>query len=189
MTQATPPAQPDLTRILYSAAQIQQRVSEMAREIAADYGHEEFLAVSIMKGSFVFTADLIRYLFAQNAFPVLDFITLSSYGSETSSRGSISILNTELTLPVTGKRVLIIDDILDTGLTLQTACHLLYERGATDVQTCVLLDKPSRRSVPIEANYCGFQIENVFIIGYGLDYNNRYRHLPHLTTLTPPPSP
>ena len=118
----------------------------------------------------------------------MDFITLASYGSGTSSCGAISILN-DLTLPITGKRVLIIDDILDTGRTLQAACRMLSERGATEVRTCVLLDKPARRVAPIEANYRGFQIENVFIIGYGLDYDNRYRHLPYLTTLTPPPSP
>ena len=174
--------------ILYSADQIQKRVHELADEIARDYGHEEFLAVAIMKGSFVFAADLIRCLSNRKAQPVLDFITLSSYGAGTSSRGAISIIN-EMTLPVAGKRVLIIDDILDTGLTLQTACQLLYDRSAKEVRTCVLLDKPARRSVPIEANYRGFQIENVFIIGYGLDHNNRFRHLPYLTTLTPPPSP
>jgi len=184
----TTPPHPDLSCALYSADQIQKRINEMADEIARDYGHEEFLAISIMKGSFIFAADLIRCLSARKAQPVLDFITLSSYGSETSSRGSISVL-TELTLPVTGHRILIIDDILDTGLTLHTTRHLLYERGAKDIRTCVLLDKPARRSVPIEANYRGFQIKNVFIIGYGLDYNNRYRHLPYLTTLTPPPSP
>jgi hypoxanthine phosphoribosyltransferase len=179
----------DLDRtILYSADQIQKRVNELADEIARDYGHEEFLAISIMKGSFIFAADLIRCLSLRKAQPVVDFITLASYGSGTSSCGAISILN-DLTFPITGKRVLIIDDILDTGRTLQAACRMLSERGATEVRTCVLLDKPARRVAPIEANYRGFQIENVFIIGYGLDYDNRYRHLPYLTTLTPPPSP
>ncbi len=178
---------PDLTHVLFSAEQIQKRVNELADEIIRDYGHEEFLAVSIMKGSFIFTADLIRSLATRKAQPVLDFITLSSYEHRTHSRGSVSILN-GLTLSVTGKRVLIIDDILDTGLTLHKACHLLREQGAKDVRTCVLLDKPARRSAPIEANYRGFQIENVFIIGYGLDYDNRFRQLPFITTLTPPPS-
>ncbi|MEI6168790.1 MAG: hypoxanthine phosphoribosyltransferase [bacterium] len=173
--------------ILFPAVQIQQRVSRLAAEIAQAYGQEEFLAVSIMKGSFVFTADLLRALSEHQAQPVLDFITLSSYGSGTISRGAISIVD-ELTASVTGHRVLIIDDILDTGRTLQTACRLLSERGAKEVRTCVLLDKPARRAVPIEANYCGFKIENVFVVGYGLDYNNRFRQLPYLTTLTPPPA-
>lgn len=180
------PGEPD-PNILFTAEQIQTRVEELAREIVHDYGQTEFLTVSIMKGSFVFTADLIRALSRYKARPILDFMTLSSYGGGTSSQGSISILN-GMTLPVAGNRVLIIDDILDTGLTLQTACRLLHDRGATEVRTCVLLDKPARRSVPVEAHYSGFKIENVFVVGYGLDHNNRYRQLPYLTTLNPPPA-
>jgi len=183
-----PIPQPDFKHILFSADQIEKRINELAREISRDYGAEGFLAVSIMNGSFMFAADLVRALFHRNAHPIMDFITLSSYGRETSSRGSVSILN-ELTLPIAGNRILLIDDILDTGLTLQKAIQLLQERGAKDVRTCVLLDKPARRAAPIEPNYCGFKIEDVFIIGYGLDFDNRYRHLPFLTTLTPAPSP
>ena len=174
--------------ILFPAVQIQKRVSQLAAELARDYGQEEFLAVAIMKGSFVFAADLLRALSDHQAQPILDFITLSSYGAGTTSCGTISLL-TDLTAPVAGQRVLIIDDILDTGRTLQTACRLLSEQGAKEVRTCVLLDKPSRRAVPIKADYCGFKIDNVFVVGYGLDYNNRYRQLPYLTTLTPPPAP
>ncbi|MEI6564477.1 MAG: hypoxanthine phosphoribosyltransferase [bacterium] len=185
MTCRTPSSQPDLSHVLFTADQLKQRVNEVADEIARDYGKGEFIAASIMKGSFIFAADLIRCLSDRDVHPVVDFITLSSYGSETSSRGTVTLLN-ELSLPVAGHRVLLIDDILDTGLTLQTACQLLSGRGATDVRTCVLLDKPSRRSVPISANYCGFQVDDHFIVGYGLDYNNRYRHLPFLTTLIKP---
>ncbi len=177
----------DPTRILFSADQINQRINELADAIARDYGTDEFLAISIMKGSFIFTADLMRCLAVRNAQPILDFMTLSSYGADTTSRGTISILS-DITLPATGFRVLLIDDILDSGLTLHTASRLLTERGASEVRTCVLLDKPARRSTPMEATYRGFQIEDVFIIGYGLDFNNRYRHLPYLTTLTPPAS-
>ena len=119
---------------------------------------------------------------------MVDFLALSSYGAGTASQGHVAIRN-ELSLPVAGRRVLLIDDILDTGHTLQTASRLLVERGASEVRTCVLLDKPSRRIVPITANYVGFQVPNVFVVGYGLDYDNRYRHLPCLTTLTPPISP
>ena len=174
--------------ILFSAVQIQERINALADEIAREFGPEEFIAVSIMKGSFVFTADLIRALSVRRARPILDFMTLSSYGAGTTSGGTLSILN-ELSLPVAGRRILIIDDILDTGLTLQTACRLLSQQGATSVRTCVLLEKPARRTVPIHADYCGFQIANVFIVGYGLDYDNRFRQLPYLTTLTPPPTP
>lgn len=177
-----------MIRPLYTSDQIQARVNELAGEIIRDYGRAEFLAVSIMKGSFVFTADLIRTLADRQGQPVLDFITLSSYGGGTSSQGRISLVN-GLTLPVAGNRVLIIDDILDTGLTLQTAVSLLNEQGAKEVRTCVLLNKPARRTVPIHPDYCGFIIENLFVVGYGLDFNNRYRQLPHLAVLTPAPSP
>lgn len=172
--------------ILYSSEQIRTRINELADAIVRDYGQAEFQVVSILKGSFIFTADLIRCLSDRHAQPVLDFMTLSSYGGGTVSCGTPAV-HTGLTLPVAGSRVLIIDDILDTGLTLQAACRLLAGRGAKDVRSCVLLDKPARRAVPVEADYCGFKIENVFVVGYGLDYNNRFRQLPYLTTLTPPP--
>lgn len=177
-----------MNHLLYTAEQIRDRVNELAGEILRDYGREEFLTISIMKGSFIFTADLIRTLANLQGQPVLDFITLSSYGSGTTSKGGISLI-TGISLPVAGNRVLIIDDILDTGLTLQTAVNAVYEQGATEVRTCVLLDKPSRRTAPIEAHYCGFRIENLFVVGYGLDFNNRYRQLPHLAVLTPDPPP
>jgi hypoxanthine phosphoribosyltransferase len=186
LSSPTPPLDP--TRILFCADQISQRVNELAKTIAHDYGQDEFLAISIMKGSFIFTADLMRSLANHNIHPILDFMTLSSYGSGTSSHGTISI-QSDIDVPVTGLRVLLIDDILDTGLTLQTATRLLTERGAREVRTCVLLDKPARRSVSVQATYCGFQIEDVFIVGYGLDLDHRYRQLPYLTTLSPDTSP
>jgi hypoxanthine phosphoribosyltransferase len=173
---------PHLDKPLFSAEEIRTRVHVLADAIARDYGADEILAVSILKGSFVFTADLIRALAAHQVHPLVDFMTLSSYGSSSMSSGKV-LLHQELSLPVKGHRVLLIDDILDTGLTLQTACQLLIQKGAREVRTCVLLDKPSRRVVPITADYTGFQVENVFVVGYGLDYNNRYRHLPGLATL------
>jgi hypoxanthine phosphoribosyltransferase len=175
-------ATPTLDKELFSAEEIRARVNVLADDIARDYGPDDILAISILKGSFVFTADLIRALAAHQVHPLVDFMALSSYGSSSISSGSV-LLHQEPSLPVKGHRVLLIDDILDTGLTLQTACQLLIQRGAMDVRTCVLLDKPSRRIVPITADYIGFQIENVFVVGYGLDYNSRYRHLPGLATL------
>ncbi|MEI6787225.1 MAG: hypoxanthine phosphoribosyltransferase [bacterium] len=175
-------ATPALDKELFSAEQIRTRINALADDIARDYGADDILAVSILKGSFVFTADLIRALAGHQVHPLVDFMTLSSYGSSSMSSGKV-LLHQELSLPVKGHRVLLIDDILDTGLTLQTACKLLLQKGATDVRTCVLLDKPSRRIAPITADYIGFQIEDVFVVGYGLDYNNRYRHLPGLATL------
>ena len=180
--------QPHLGPLLFTADQVQHRVEALADDLARDYGPGDLLAVALLKGSFIFVADLIRHLSARKVHPVVDFLALSSYGAGTASQGHVAIRN-ELSLPVAGRRVLLIDDILDTGHTLQTASRLLVERGASEVRTCVLLDKPSRRIVPITANYVGFQVPNVFVVGYGLDYDNRYRHLPCLTTLTPPISP
>lgn len=179
--------QPQLGPLLFTAGQIQRRVEAIADELARDYGPGELLAVALLNGSFIFVADLIRNLAAREVHPVVDFLALSSYAGGTESRGHITI-RTELTLPVAGRRLLLIDDILDTGLTLQAATRLLMERGAAEVRTCVLLDKPSRRIAPITAHYVGFEVPNVFVVGYGLDYDNRYRHLPCLTTLIPPTS-
>jgi hypoxanthine phosphoribosyltransferase len=175
-------ATPALDKELFSAEQIRTRINALADDIARDYGADDILAVSILKGSFVFTADLIRALAGHQVHPLVDFMTLSSYGSSSMSSGKV-LLHQELSLPVKGHRVLLIDDILDTGLTLQTARELLIQKGADEVRTCVLLDKPSRRVAPITADYSGFQIENVFVVGYGLDYNSRYRHLPGLAIL------
>jgi hypoxanthine phosphoribosyltransferase len=171
-----------LDKELFSAEEIRARINIIAGNISRDYGTDDILAVSILKGSFVFTADLIRALAGHQVHPLVDFLTLSSYGPDSTSSGTVT-LHHELSLPVGGHRVLLIDDILDTGLTLQTACQLLTRQGAKEVRTCVLLDKPSRRVAPITADYTGFQIENVFVVGYGLDYNNRYRHLPGLFSL------
>jgi hypoxanthine phosphoribosyltransferase len=173
---------PHLDRDLFTAAEINARVNAIADDIARDFGSDEFLAVALLKGSFVFTADLIRALARHHVNPMVDFLALSSYGSACSSSGKVTLRH-ELSLPVKGHRVLLIDDILDTGLTLQTACNMLAGLGASEVRTCVLLDKPSRRVVPVSVDYTGFQVEDVFVVGYGLDYNNRYRHLPGLSTL------
>lgn len=173
---------PHLERELFTADQIRHRISILADDIALAYGTEEFLAVGLLKGSFVFTADLIRALASHPVRPLVDFLALSSYGAGCSSSGTVTLRH-EPTLPIQGHRVLLIDDILDTGLTLQTACQMLIQQGATEVRTCVLLDKPSRRLVPITADYTGFKVDDVFVVGYGLDYNNRYRHLPGLSVL------
>lgn len=173
---------PHLDRDLFSADEIRERVEAIAGEIARDFDGGDFLAIALLKGSFVFTADLIRALARHGLHPVVDFLALSSYGAETTSCGTVTLRH-ELSLPVTGQRVLLIDDILDTGLTLQTACQMLARQGAAEIRTCVLLDKPSRRVAPITADYTGFKIGDVFVVGYGLDYNNRYRHLPGLATL------
>ena len=173
---------------LFPAPVIQQRVETLADEIAREYGQDDFTVVAILKGGFVFTADLIRALSLRNVHPLVDFVSFSSYGAQTVSTRHVTLRH-ELTLPVAGKRVLLIDDILDTGLTLQAARCLLTAEGATEVRTCVLLDKPSRRLADLSADFTGFQIEDVFVVGYGLDFDNRFRELPHLAVLTPVPPP
>lgn len=182
MTPSPPATQARIDTALFSASRIRERVDEIAAGIATDFG-DDCRIVAILKGSFVFVADLIRQLSERNVHPVVDFISLSSYGAGTESCGTATVRG-ELSLSVKGRRVLLIDDILDTGVTLQTARQLLLDNGAADVRTCVLLDKPARRVVPIKADYVGFTIDDVFVVGYGLDHDNRYRHLPYLATLS-----
>lgn len=167
---------------LFTAPEIQQRVDCLADDIARDYGPADFSVVSVLKGGFVFTADLIRALARRGVHPVVDFVTFSSYGASTVSSRNVT-LEREFSLPVTGRRILLVDDILDSGLTLNAAKKLLYDRGALDVRVCVLLDKKARRGIPMTANYTGFHIDNVFVVGYGLDFDNRYRELPDLVAL------
>lgn len=175
----TNPPQP-----LFTPEAIRIRVDELALEIGRDFGGSDFTVITILKGGFVFAADLLRALSLQGLRPGVDFMSLSSYGSGTSSSREVK-MGLEPSLPLRGKRILLIDDILDTGLTLQAAVRLLTERGASEVRPCVLLDKPSRRDVPIAAVYTGFQIANVFVVGYGLDFDNRFRELPGLAILDP----
>ena len=182
--QGNPPrGKPRLARVLFSADQIRQRLEEVADEIARDYGQTDLVAVAILNGSFVFLADLARLLSVRNIHLLIDFVALSSYGADTNSSGHITIRQDLLKIPLDSRPVLLIDDILDSGLTLQSARAMLQERGAGPVRSCVLLDKPSRRRVPVSADYVAFHIEDVFAVGYGLDYDNRYRHLPYLAAL------
>jgi hypoxanthine phosphoribosyltransferase len=183
---ATSPAaagRPRLGTVLFTAERIRERLEEVAGAMAGDYGRIDLLAVAILNGSFVFAADLARALSVCGVHLAIDFMTLSSYGDSTVSPGRIDLLH-EVTIPLAGRPVLLMDDILDSGLTLQTARRHLLDRGAASVRTCVLLDKPSRRRVPVEADYVAFRIDDVFVVGYGLDYDGRYRHLPYVAELT-----
>ena len=180
----TPQARAHALRTLFTADQIRARVNAMADTLAAGLPEGELLCVALLNGSFIFAADLARALADRDVHPVIDFMTPSSYGGTTASAGSIT-LKRDLSIPVAGRDILLLDDILDTGITLQAVCRLLAERGAASVHTCVLLDKPARRRVPVTADLVGFVIDDVFVVGYGLDYDNRYRHLPYLAALTP----
>lgn len=175
------PSRPDI-EVLFTADEIASRIDALATEIAAaDPG--DLLVVVILKGSFVFAADLIRALERAGVSPQVDFITLASYGEGTESRGRVNLVH-DLSENVAGRRLLLVDDILDSGRTLAVARDTLRERGAEEVKTCVLLDKDEARRVAIEADYVGFRIGNHFVVGYGLDLAHRFRGLSYIGIVT-----
>jgi hypoxanthine phosphoribosyltransferase len=165
--------------IRFSAAEIAARVDVMAAELAAKLPADT-LVVSVLKGSFVFAADLIRALSRAGANWSMDFITLSSYGTGTKTSGNVRIVR-DIVDDVRGRDVLLVDDILESGLTLSFAKNLMKERGAHRVWICTLLDKPHRRKVDLQPDHVGFQVPDRHVVGYGLDYQGRYRNLPYLT--------
>ena len=172
---------PDLASILFTEAQIKRRVAGLAREIKRVYGKREFTIVALINGAVMFTADLMREI--DN--PVrLDCIRVSSYGAKTKSVGTPQIL-ADLTLDIANRDVLIIDDILDTGKTLSLVTSLAKKLKPASLRSCVLLDKKARREVEFEADFVGFEIPNKFVVGYGLDFAERYRNLPCIGVLKP----
>ena len=171
-----------IERVLITEFDIKKRIAELVFEIARDYRGDGLVIVAILKGSFMFLADLVRNLYIHDIHPIIDFAIASSYGDATESSGAIT-LERGITTPIEGRSVLIIDDILDTGRTMSFMSDYIQEQKPDQLQTCVLLDKPSRRIVEIEANYKGFEIEDIFVVGYGLDFNNKYRELPYIGVL------
>lgn len=170
---------------LIAAGAIAKRVGELAAAIAADHKPPDapLLIVGILNGSYMFLADLTRGLAAYRLDIRIDFLMLASYGPGTVSSGHVS-LEHDLRLPVAGQAVLLVDDIFDTGLTLAFAGRHLRERGALAVKTCVLLAKDVPRKVDIRADYVGFVIPDLFVAGYGLDFDHHYRELPHIAPVT-----
>jgi hypoxanthine phosphoribosyltransferase len=166
---------------LYARREIHRRVGELAREIRHDYAGREPAVLGVLKGAFVFTADLVRAL----ELPVtVDFVGLSSYGAGTTSRGTVA-MTTAPALPLAGRDVLVVEDLLDTGRTMAALLGELRARGARSVRLCALLDKPERRVVPVRADYVGFKDVRGFVAGYGIDYAERYRGLPDLVIVEP----
>jgi hypoxanthine phosphoribosyltransferase len=163
--------------VLHSEEEIAERVEELAAEIAAEV-KGELVIVSLLRGSFMFTSDLVRALYRVGVQPQIDFMTLSSYEG-TSSTGEV-IIHRDITDEVAGKTVLIVDDILETGRTLQFAKETLKSRNPKDIKTCMLLEKPGKLDTPQAADFVGFRIPDKFVIGYGLDYDNHYRELPYI---------
>lgn len=175
-----PASMPDRPNVLirFSAAEIATRVDEMAAELAVKLPADT-LIVSVLKGSFVFSADLIRALSRAGANWSMDFLTLSSYGTGTESSGHVRIVR-DIVDEVRGRDVLLVDDILESGLTLSFAKNLITERGAHRVWVCTLLDKPHKRQQPLQADFIGFRAGDEFLVGYGLDWAHRFRGLPYI---------
>ncbi len=165
-------------RVVFSAAEIHHRIRELAAEIRGS-GPQDVLVVAVLKGSFIFAADLIRALHEAGVSPQVDFLSLSSYRDGTSSSGHVEI-NRDVDVDVAGRDILLVDDILESGRTLNFAKSLLAGRGARQIRTCVLLDKPVKRAAPIDAEFCAFVCPDLFVVGYGMDLAYRYRELPHV---------
>lgn len=168
-------------RVLFDAAQIASRVSALAKEMAEGISGD-LLVISILKGSFVFSADLIRALHDQDVHPQIDFITLSSYGEATESSGHVEVTR-DVTDRIKGRTIVLVDDILESGRTLAFAKTMMIDRGAAEVKVCVFLDKPNKRKVAIEADFVGFECPDQFVVGYGLDYAHYHRELPYVGVL------
>jgi len=183
MANPTAPLHPDIESILVSEAAIRQRIQELGRDLKRLYGDQEITVIAIMNGAILFTADLLREV--DNAVR-LDCIRTTSYGSSTESQGTPKLVH-GLTLDVAGRHVLIVDDILDTGKTLSLITAMVRGLGPSSVRVCVLLDKKGRRQVPFQADLVGFEIPDKFVVGYGLDFAERYRNLTYIGVLRPQP--
>lgn len=171
----------DLASVLLTEDAIRARVAELGRELAADYAGHNPLLVGVLKGSVVFLSDLVREM----AIPLeIDLVCVSSYGHSADSCGEITILK-DLSAPVQGRHVVLVEDILDSGLTICHLAALLGQREPASLRVCALLSKPSRRKVQCEADYLGFEIPDEFVVGYGLDYAERFRWLPYVAVLKP----
>ena len=171
----------DIERVLLSEEELRQRVRELGEEISKEYAGKEILMIGVLRGAVMFMADLARAI----TVPVMiDFMAVSSYGTSTSSSGIVRILK-DLDEEVAGKHVLIVEDIIDSGLTLSYLVDNIKSRQPASVRICTLLNKPERRKVDLEVNYNGFVVPDEFVVGYGLDYAEKYRNVPFIGILKP----
>jgi len=169
-------------KTLISSARLQARIRELAVQIRRDFPDEPLLLVGVLKGAVMFLSDLARQI---PGIVTFDFIAVSSYGKDTKSSGQVK-LNKDLDASIEGKTVIVVEDILDTGLTLRYLLRVLEQRRPKHLRVAVLLDKTERRRTEVKADYTGFPIPNEFVVGYGLDYSERYRNLPEVAVLTLP---
>ncbi len=168
-----------IERVLISKEELDRQVEELGSRISKDYEGKELVIIGVLKGGFIFLADLARKI----TIPVdLDFISVSSYGDSSKSSGVVKIIK-DVDINISGKHVLIVEDIIDTGLTLNHLVELLKTRGPLSVKICAALDKPSRRKAEVHVEYKGIEIPDEFVIGYGLDYAGKYRNLPEVCIL------
>lgn len=166
-------------KILITQEQITRRAEEIGAQITRDYEGKELVLVGILRGAVLWMSDIMKHV---NLDITIDFMAVSSYGASTKSSGVVKIIK-DLDLDIEGKNVIIVEDIVDSGTTLNYLKHYLENRKTRSVRVCTLLDKPSGRKVDIEADYVGFEVEDKFIVGYGLDFNQRYRNLPYISFL------
>ncbi|HID15814.1 MAG TPA: hypoxanthine phosphoribosyltransferase, partial [Candidatus Atribacteria bacterium] len=164
---------------LISGEDIQKRIKEMGDKITKDYAGKEILAICVLKGASIFMADLVRYIKVPLKF---DFIAVSSYGDSTFSLGAVKILK-DIDQDIAGKDVLLVEDIVDTGYTLNYLLRIFKARNPKSLKVCTLLSKPSRRKIDVTVDYCGFEVPDKFVVGYGLDFRGYYRNYPYIFTL------
>lgn len=169
----------DIKEVLLSQEEISEIVKRLGKEISEDYNDKNLILISILKGSVVFMADLMRAITIPCA---IDFMVVSSYGSKARSSGMVKIIK-DLDINLSGYDLLIVEDILDTGRTLSSLMEILKTRNPKSIKLCTFLDKPDRRAVDITADYMGTQVPDEFVVGYGLDYNEKYRNLPYVGIL------
>lgn len=171
----------DIARVLITEQELHDRIAELGKQLAADYADKDPIFLGVLKGVVIFFADMVRATPIRSQF---DFLVVSSYGSGTTSSGHVKMLK-DVSCDIQGRHVVILEDILDSGITLEYVTKHLLEMQPSSLKICTLLDKPSRRKSSIIADYVGFTIENEFVVGYGLDYDERYRNLPYVGILKP----
>jgi len=173
--------QNDVGKVLYTVEELQSRIQALGAEMAADYKDKNPMMIAVLKGSFVFMADLVR---AMDIHCQIEFLAVSSYGNQTTNTGAVR-LTKDLTCDIADRHVIVVEDILDSGLTLNYLMGYLKNRQPASMEICTLLDKPDRRQANVYAKYKGFTVPNAFVVGYGLDYAEQYRNLPYIGVLKP----
>ena len=171
----------DIQKVLISEEEIHERVQAVGRQITEDYRGKRLFCLGVLKGCFIFMADLLRSV---DLPCTMDFMAVSSYGNGTTNTGAVKITK-DLSFDIEGQDILIVEDILDSGATLHYLTHYLENRNPASIRIATLLDKPSRRKAPVSPNYCCFTVPDEFVVGYGLDYAERYRNLPYIALLKP----